>query len=185
MKSPLKGKTVLLGLTGSIAIYKSCELVRRLKDSGADVFCMMSGGAQKFITPLTFSALSGHPVASEIWDESLWKMAHLDLSEKADLVLIAPATAHAIAQFAGGLAGDVISATVLATRAPTLLAPAMHEGMWKNALTQDNVKKLKKFGMHFVGPNHGALSQGQSGWGRLADVPQIIAEAGKILSRSR
>src|SRR5262249_36786204 len=108
----LRAKNVLVGVTGSIAAYKACELVRRLKDEGADVFCLMTEGAQKFVTPLTFSALSGNPVACQIWDESLWKMAHLDLAEKADLLIVAPASANILASFAQGFSGDVLSATV-------------------------------------------------------------------------
>ncbi len=180
--SSLRAATILVGVTGSIAAYKACDLVRRLKDEGAEVFCLMSEGSRKFVSPLTFSALSGNPVACEIWDESLWKMAHLDLAEKASLVIIAPATANALAKLALGFSDDVISATVLSTKAPVLIAPAMHEAMWLHPATRENVRKLKSFGHHFVGPEKGPLARGDSGWGRLAEIPAIIAEAKKILS---
>lgn len=180
LKSVLNDKTILLGITGSIAIYKSCELVRRLKDEGAEVHCLMTAGAQKFITPLTFSALSGNPVAAQVWDEHLWEMAHIKLAEKADLVIIAPASTHCLARLAAGMADDIVTATVIATRAPVLIAPAMHEGMWQHPATQRNVKQLKEFGVRFVGPEHGALL-GRKGWGRMAEPETILAAAKKIL----
>ena len=176
----LENKTILLGISGSIAVYKSCDLLRRLKESGSDVYCMMSSGAQKFVTPLTFSALSGHPVHTDIWDPSLWKMAHIELAEKADLVLIAPSSAHCISQLAHGAANTLIPATVLATSAPILLAPAMHEKMWLHPSTQFNVKTLKSYGTHFVGPLKGPLL-GSIGWGRMASTAEIINTAENIL----
>ena len=110
----MRGLKILLGVTGSIAAYKACELVRRLKDEGADVTCLLTHGAAKFVTPLTFSALSGHPVVMEIWDESLWKMAHLEFAESANLILVAPASADALARMAAGFCHDVLGATILA-----------------------------------------------------------------------
>ena len=181
-RSPLKGKTVLLGLTGSIAVYKSCELVRRLNDEGARVFCLMTEGAQKFVSSLTFGALSGNPVASDVWDGSLWKMAHLDLAEKARLYVISPASSHCLARLASGMADDIVSATALATKAPILVAPAMHENMWLHPATQENVRRLKSYGTRFVGPEHGPLSGGAPGWGRLAETPAIIEAAKSLLS---
>lgn len=177
----LKGRVILLGLTGSIAIYKSCELLRQLKEEGAEVYCLMSFGAQKFISPLTFSALSGNPVALEVWDPNLWKMAHLDLADKANLYIIAPASANCLAKLSCGLCDDIITATALAASAPILLAPAMHEGMWKNPSTQANIKKLKIFGYTFIGPEHGELLRGTRGWGRLAEPDQIVAAALKLI----
>ncbi len=182
MKTPLQGKTVLVGVTGSIAAYKACELVRRLKDEGADVFCLMTESAQKFVSALTFSALSGNPVASQIWDESLWKMAHLDLAEKASLFIIAPASANSIASLANGQTQDILSVTALSTKAPILIAPAMHEAMWLHPATKQNVLKLKSYGYRFVGPEKGPLSRGDSGWGRLSDVPSILDQARKLLT---
>ena len=183
-KSILKGKVVLLGLTGSIAIYKSCELARRLKEEGAEVFCLMTQGAARFIAPLTFGALSGNAVETDLWDDKLWKMAHLECAEKANIYLIAPASANCLAKLANGFTDDIVSAAVSATRAPVLLAPAMHEGMWLNRATQANVKQLKSYGVHFVGPERGELLRGNIGWGRLAEVSSIISEIKKILARS-
>lgn len=183
--SPLEGKIILLGLTGSIAIYKSCELVRRLREAGAEIFCLMSSGAQEFVSPLTFSALSGHPVASEIWDQSLWKMAHLELAEKAHLYLIAPASTNSLARLAAGMADDIVTATACATTAPILIAPAMHDKMWTHPATRSNVKVLKSYGYHFVGPEYGALAQGKEGWGRFAEPPTIIAAVKIILSHKK
>lgn len=182
MKSSLRSKAVIVGVSGSIAAYKACELVRRLKDEGAEVFCVLTSGAAKFVSPLTFSALSGNPAIQEIWDEKVWKMAHLETAEKAALVIVAPASAHTLARLAQGFCDDVLSAVVLSTKAPVLIAPAMHESMWLHPATKENVKKLKSFGCHFVGPEKGPLARGDSGWGRLSEVPEIIAEAEKILS---
>lgn len=173
----LKNRTVLLGITGSIAVYKSCDLVRRLKEEGADVFCLMSAGAQQFVSPLTFGALSGNPVATDIWDKSLWKMAHLSHAEKADLLLIAPASTHTLAKLAAGMADDIITATALATKAPVLVAPAMHESMWLHPATQGNVRQLKGYGYRFVGPEKGELLSGKPGWGRFASASSIITAA--------
>lgn len=184
-RSSLSGRTVLLGLTGSIAVYKACELVRRLTDEGAEVFCMMTPGAQRFVAPLTFGALSGHPVATDIWDASLWKMAHLESADKADLVLIAPASTNTLARLAGGFTDDVVAAAVSATKAPVLIAPAMHDTMWLHPATQDNVRKLKSYGYRFVGPEKGPLLRGGNGWGRFADTPTILAAARQALSRSK
>ena len=184
-RAPLSRRKILLGVTGSIAAYKACELVRRLKDQGAEVFCLMTPGAQKFVTPLTLSALSGNPVAADIWDESLWKMAHLEFAGSIDLFIIAPASAHEIARLAHGFSDDVLGATALAAKSPILIAPAMHESMWLHPATRKNVQTLKSYGHHFVGPAKGPLARGDSGWGRLAAVPEILSEAAKILSRKK
>jgi phosphopantothenoylcysteine decarboxylase / phosphopantothenate---cysteine ligase len=174
------GRKIVLGVSGSIASYKACELVRRLKDGGAEVKVMMTSGAQKFVAPLTFSALSGNPVALDVWDESLWQMAHIDLAEKADLIIIAPASADLIARLANGLADDVVTTTVLATASPVLLAPAMHHHMWLNPATQSNFKKLKSYGHFFIGPEKGALL-GRQGWGRMSEPETILETAAQIL----
>lgn len=183
--SPLNGKTILLGLTGSIAIYKSCDLVRRLRDEEAKIFCLMSKGAQEFISPLTFNALSGNVVATSMWDRNVWKMAHLDLASKADLFIIAPASANCIARLSCGMADDIVTTTACATKAPVLIAPAMHETMWLHPATQSNVKRLQSYGYFFVGPERGAFAQGTSGLGRLANIQSIIASAKKILTKPR
>ena len=118
----------------------------------------------------------------EIWDEKLWRMAHLELAQEADLVVIAPATANSIARLAQGFSDDIISATVLSTKAPLLISPPMHQNMWLHPATQENVRKLKSFGYRIVGPEKGPLARGDIGWGRLSDIPVIISEAKKILS---
>lgn len=168
-------------MSGSIASYKACELVRRLMDEGADVHCLMTPSACKFVSPLTFSALSGNPVAADIWDGKLWSMAHLDLAEKASLMIVAPASADTLARLAHGNASDIVCAAVLSTKAPVLLAPAMHESMWLNPATQENVAKLKGYGYKFIGPDKGLLARGDSGWGRMAAIPAIVAQARKLL----
>lgn len=179
--SSLQGKRVLLGITGSIAVYKACDLVRRLKEKGADVRCLMTESAQKFVTPLTFGALSGHPVSTEMWDSHLWKMGHLQFSDDADLFLVAPVSAHTLAKLAAGMAGDVVCATALAVRCRKLLAPAMYESMWLHPATQANVRRLKGFGYRFAGPEWGDLSQGRPGWGRFAETAEIVAQVENIL----
>lgn len=177
----LRGRTVLLGVTGSIAVYKACDLVRRLKDEGADVHCLMTSGAQRFVAPLTFGALSGNPVATEIWDPHLWKMAHLSLAESADIYLIAPCSTDTLARLAAGMSGDIITATAAATRAPVLIAPAMHESMWLHPATRSNVQKLKSYGYRFVGPEKGELLSGKPGWGRFSDASSIISAVKKAV----
>lgn len=178
---PLRGKVILLGLTGSIAIYKSCELVRRLKEEGADVYCIMSNGAQEFISPLTFRALSGNPVLTQIWDQTLWNAAHLELAGKAHLYVIAPASANCLAQLSVGMVNDMISIIACATKAPLLIAPAMHENMWLHPATQLNVKRLKSYRYFFLGPEYGDLSQGQTGRGRMAEPHEILSTVKKML----
>lgn len=180
-RAPLKGKVILLGLTGSIAIYKSCELVRLLKEDGADVYCVMSEGAQEFISPLMFRALSGNPVLTQIWDQTLWNAAHLELAGKADLYLIAPASANCLAKLAAGLTDDMLSIVASATKSPLLLAPAMHENMWLHPANQLNVKRLKNYRYFFLGPEYGPLSQGHVGWGRMAEPDSILSTVKKIL----
>ncbi len=177
----LRGRTVLLGITGSIAAYKACELVRRLKDEGADVHCLMSSGAQRFITPLTLGALSGNPVATEIWDPALWKMAHLSMAEKADAYLIAPCSTDTMARLSAGMSGDIITATAIATKAPILIAPAMHESMWLHPATRSNVQKLKSYGYKFIGPEKGELLSGKPGWGRFAETASIVSAVKKAV----
>ncbi len=179
----LKGRSILLGVTGSIAVYKACELVRLLKEQGAAVYCLMTRGALRFVSALTFGALSGNAVATDVWDEKLWKMAHLEFAEQADLYIIAPASTHVLARLACGMADDVVCATAVAMTAPLLIAPAMHEGMWLHPATKENVKKLKSYGAHFVGPEQGELLRGNIGWGRLAEPETILAAAKKILKK--
>ena len=175
--SALIPKNLLLGVTGGIAAYKAPDLVRRLRERGADVQVVMSRGAQQFITPMTFQAVSGRPVRTDLWDEAAeGSMGHIELARWADLVLIAPATADTISKLAAGLAGDLLSTVCLATEAPLVLAPAMNRQMWANPATQANVEKLRARGVEILGPGEGDQACGETGAGRMLE-PQDIAEA--------
>ncbi|TVP79286.1 MAG: phosphopantothenoylcysteine decarboxylase [Puniceicoccaceae bacterium] len=179
MKSNLKGRTILLGVTGSIAAFKAADIVSRLTEAGADVFPIMTAGAGSFIQPLTLQTLSRHPVASDIWQEGAgWQPGHIELADRADLLLVAPATAHCIAQFAHGLAPDLLTSIHLATPAPVMLAPAMNGKMWLHAATQANIQTLRERGYRFIEPEAGMLACGYEGPGKLASVDTILASVG-------
>jgi len=173
----MTGKRILLGVTGGIAAYKSVELVRRLKDAGADVRVVMSAGAQAFITPLTFQAVSGHPAHTQLLDESAEAgMGHIELARWAGQVLVAPATANFIARLAHGLADDLLSTLCLATAAPVMLAPAMNQQMWANPATQDNCEILRARGIALVGPASGSQACGETGPGRMLEPAELLLE---------
>ncbi len=179
----LKGKKIVLGVTGGIAAYKAAELVRELVRSGAEVFVVMTRSAQAFITPLTFQTLSGNKVATELFsliEES--EIGHISLADRADLLVIAPATANAIGKIAGGIADDLLTTIVMAAKAPVLLAPAMNVHMWENPFCQENIQKLRGRGYHFIDPEAGELACGYEGKGRLAEIPAIVEEIRSILS---
>lgn len=183
---PLSGRKVVLGITGSIAAYKACGIVSRLRESGAEVFVVMTKSATHFVTPLTLQTLSGNRVYLNLFDlPEEWKLEHISLAERADLVLIAPATANTIAKLAAGMADDLLTATVLATKAPILIAPAMHETMYKNNFTQANIGKLKEKGFKFIGPGYGMLASGKIGLGRLASNDEIMETVKGILDREK
>ncbi len=176
MSSEMKKPCVVLGVTGGIAVYKACELLRLLQKRGIDVFVVMTQNACRFVAPLTFETLSGHPVAVDTFDRpQTWEVEHIALAKRADLFLIAPATANIMGKMACGIADDMLSTTVMATRAPVLVAPAMNTGMWENAAVQQNVKTLRARGVEIVAPVSGHLACGDSGAGKLEDV-EIIAE---------
>jgi phosphopantothenoylcysteine decarboxylase/phosphopantothenate--cysteine ligase len=176
MTAPLPRK-ILLGVTGGIAAYKSPDLVRRLIERGADVQVVMSRSAQQFVAPLTFQAVSGKPVRTDLWDESAEAaMGHIELARWADDILIAPATAEFIARLAHGFAGDLLTTIALATSAPIVLAPAMNRQMWANPATQANVKLLKERGIRFLGPASGEQACGEVGPGRMLEPTDIVAE---------
>lgn len=178
----LQGKQVVLGVTGGIAAYKACELCSRLRKSGADVYVVMTKNACEFVSPLTFETLSNHPVATDTFKRpETWEVEHVALAKRADLFVIAPATANIMAKMAHGIADDMLSTTVLATRAPVLIAPAMNTGMWENAATQDNVKTLERRGMHFVGPEGGYLACGDTGAGRMSEPTAIFQKIEELL----
>lgn len=171
----LKGKTILFCITGSIAAYRSCELVRDLRAEGADVICLMTEAAKQFVTPLTFRSLSGHPVYSDPFSEQEdWSVLHTTLADKADLILVSPATADIIARLAGGFAGDLVTSVVLASRATVLIAPAMNDNMFAHPVTQENIKKLQKIGYQFVEPIEGDLVCGRVGFGHIAENSDIL-----------
>jgi phosphopantothenoylcysteine decarboxylase/phosphopantothenate--cysteine ligase len=170
-------RKILLGVTGGIAAYKSPDLVRRLQDHGAEVQVVMTRGAQQFVTPLTFQAVSGKPVRTDLWDEAAEAaMGHIELARWADLVLIAPATADFIARLAHGLADDLLTTIALATTAPIAIAPAMNRQMWANPATQANVKILQERGIRILGPGVGEQACGEVGPGRMLEPSEIAAE---------
>ncbi|NYF22813.1 phosphopantothenoylcysteine decarboxylase/phosphopantothenate--cysteine ligase [Xanthomonas sp. JAI131] len=175
-EGPLQGRRVLLCVGGGIAAYKALELVRRLREAGAEVQVAMTAGAQQFVTPLSFQALSAHPTRTSLWDSAAEQaMGHLELARWADRVVVAPATADLLARLAHGLADDLVTTLCLATNAPLTVCPAMNHRMWLHPATQANVATLRQRGASVVGPNDGPLAEGESGPGRLAEPEEIVA----------
>ena len=175
------GRRVVLGVSGGIASYKSCILVRRLIEAGAEVEVVLTKGAGEFVGPVTFEALTGRPVLSSLWERGR-ALAHIQLSQTADLIIVAPATAHLIARAAQGLADDILTTLLLARTAPLLLAPAMNDEMYARSETQANLKKLCSAGVAVVGPEIGALAEGPSERpGRMSEPETIIAHAARLL----
>ena len=173
----LSGKRIALGVTGGIAAYKAAELVRLLIKQGATVQVAMSEAATRFVTPVTFQALSGHPVFTDQWDPRMANnMAHIDLSREADVLLVAPATADFLAKVAHGLADDLLSTLTLARSCPLLVAPAMNKQMWENPATQRNIATLRGDGVALLGPAAGEQACGESGLGRMIEPAEIAAE---------
>src|ERR1700681_483472 len=178
------GKTIVLGVTESIAAYKSAELASLLVKQGHQMFVVMTQDAIEFISPLTLRTLSKNPVTTSFFDEKeSWQPGHIELADRANLLLIAPATAHIIAEVAQGLANHPLAAIALATRAPILLAPAMNGKMWSHPATLENVEKLKARGVEFIGPEEGMLACGYEGLGRLWKVEDIAFRAEFLLAR--
>ncbi len=170
----MQGKKVLLGVTGGIAAYKSPDLVRRLREQGAEVQVVLTSGAREFVTAMTFQAVSGREVRSDLWDPEAEKaMSHIELARWADFVVIAPATADFIARLATGQADDLLTTLCLATSAPIALAPAMNRVMWANPATQANVATLKSRGIHVWGPGEGDQACGETGAGRMLEPTQL------------
>ncbi|MFQ3669838.1 MAG: flavoprotein [Verrucomicrobiia bacterium] len=171
----MTSKRILLGITGSIAICKAPELASALTQAGARVDVVMTAEAQRFVTPLTFSALTHRPVVTDLWSEDQpERPTHIELADAADLVLVAPATAHLIAQAALGLAPDALTAILLATPAPIVLAPAMNGKMWLHPATQAHVATLRSRGVELWGPDEGLLACGYQGVGRMLSVPDLL-----------
>ena len=172
----LVNKHVLLGVSGGIAAYKSAELIRRLQDLGATVKVVMTAAATDFITPLTLQALSGNPVHTQLLDtKAEAAMGHIELAKWADVILIAPASANFMAKLVNGEAGDLLSALCLANRSFLAIAPAMNQGMWANASTQNNLVSLRERGVHIFGPAEGSQACGDIGLGRMVE-PKDIAK---------
>ena len=173
----LTGRHVVMGVTGGIAAYKACEVVSRLKKLGADVDVIMTENAAKLVAPLTFETLSARPVSVDTFARTAsWDVRHISLGQKADLMLVAPATANLMAKLACGIADDMLTTTLLATKAPIVLAPAMNTGMWTAEATQQNLRTLLARGVRTVGPDSGRLACGDSGAGRMSE-PEAIVEA--------
>lgn len=177
----LKNKKILLGVTGGIAAYKSCELIRLYQKQGADVKVIMSEAATKFVAPLTFAALSHHEVEITMFDDSI---KHIELAQWADILVIAPATANTIAKIACGIADNLLTNIVLAATCPKLVAPAMNVNMYENAATRKNIHKLVQLGIQTIGPDSGYQACGDMGKGRLAALDQILDATVKILKKS-
>lgn len=178
----LTGRTIVVGMSGGIACYKACDVVRLLARAGATVRVVMTANAREFVTPLTLQTLSGHPVATETFDltqES--EIGHIRLADTADVVLVVPATANVLAKMAHGIANDLLTTVVLATRAPVLVAPAMNVNMWQHAATATNVKTLSARGVRFVGPASGSLACGWEGEGRLSEPADVVAAVERLL----
>ena len=183
MMTTLEGRQVVLGVTGGIAAYKACELTSRLRKAGAQVYVIMTKNACEFVAPLTFETLSNHPVATDTFDRpATWEVEHIALAKRAEVFVIAPATANILAKMAHGIADDMLSTTVLATRAPVLAAPAMNTGMWENAATRENVKTLVSRGVRFVGPEGGFLACGDTGAGRMSEPTRIFDAIAELLN---
>ena len=182
----LSGKNVVIGVSGGIAAYKAVEIVSRLKKAGAAVYVIMTAGAANFVTPLTFREISGNPVVASMWDESKqWNVEHIALATKADLFLIAPATANIIGKIAGGIADDMLSTTVMATKAKVLLAPAMNTNMYQNPIVQQNMAKLRDLGYELIEPASGMLACGTEGPGRLPEPVNIVERVVQLLNRKQ
>ena len=172
--SPLDGKTLALGVSGSIAAYKAADLTSKLRKAGADVNVVMTESATKFISALTLGTLSHNPVLSSFWDEEGWQPGHIEMADKIDLLLVAPATAQQVGNYANGLAPDLLSAIYLATQAPVLLAPAMNGKMYEHEAVQKNLETLKGRGVEIIEPVVGELACGYEGIGMLAPLELIM-----------
>ena len=175
-------KIIVVGVTGSIAAFKAADLVSKLVKRGHEIHVVMTAAARQFITPLTLQTLSRNPVLESVFDEKeSWRPGHIDLADRAALLLIAPATANTIAALAHGFAHDALTEIALATEAPLLIAPAMNGKMWKHPATQANVALLQSRGVHFIGPEAGLLACGYEGLGRLWNIDEVIARAEELL----
>ena len=177
------GKTVVLCVTGGIAAYKAADLTSKLHQNGATVHVLMTESATQFIAPMTFETLSGNRAVVDTFDRSFpWEVEHISLAKAADVFVIAPATANVIAKAAHGIADDMVTTTLLATKAPVVVAPAMNTGMYDNPVTQENLAALRKRGFHIIEPDAGHLACGDSGRGKLPDTPTLLWGIEKALT---
>ncbi|MDD5746915.1 MAG: flavoprotein [Candidatus Omnitrophica bacterium] len=175
-------KEIVIGVTGGISAYKTCEIVRYLKKNDFGVTVLMSTEAAEFIGPLTFRTLSGRPVVMDMFAENIvWDPCHIALAEKADCIVVVPATAHSIAKLAVGLCDDIISCVITASKAPVIICPAMNDNMYNHPAVQANLKMLKKFGYTIIGPVKGRLASGKCAVGHLADIAEITRAIEKTL----
>jgi phosphopantothenoylcysteine decarboxylase/phosphopantothenate--cysteine ligase len=181
----LKDRRIVLGITGGIAAYKAADLASKLTQAGARVDVVMTAAATRFIAPLTFQALTGRPVYTDLWTPTPeTALPHIALGEAADLVVIAPATADFLAKMAHGLADDLLSTLCLAARAPILVAPAMDMGMWAHPATQENVARLRARGVEIIGPAYGRMASGLEGWGRMVEPAELLGHIRRALGRN-
>jgi len=181
----LKDKEIIIGICGSIAAYKAPELVRMLRSHGARITCILTGNGARFVTPLTLQTVSCNKVYEGMFDPLVWDIEHISLAQKADIVVVAPASADAIARFASGRAEDLLSSVILSTEKPVLICPAMNDRMWLHPATQENVRRLTGYGYHFAQPEKGELACGATGVGRLADLAAITRAVSEIIAGSR
>jgi phosphopantothenoylcysteine decarboxylase / phosphopantothenate---cysteine ligase len=183
----IKSKTpqkLVIGVTGSIAAYKTCELIRILQKKGFDVWCMMTENAARFITPLTMETLTGHPVISAMFAaERPQEVEHIKVAEDADMFVIAPATANVIGKISSGICDDILTTVICATKKPVIIAPAMNEGMYTNPIVQEKIAYLKEKGYLFIEPDEGYLACGSIGKGRLASIDIIAKTIEKIAKK--
>lgn len=184
MQAVLSGKHVVLGVSGSIAVYKSPDLVRRLREAGAEVQVVMTAAARRFVTPLTFQAVSARPVRTDLWDAGAeFGMSHIELARWADWVVIAPASAAILARLTHGAGDDLLATLCLATQAPLVVAPAMNWVMWENSATRENLQRLRARGVRVLGPALGELAEGETGAGRMLEPAEIVAELSAVPRR--
>ena len=182
----LKDKTVVIGVSGGIAVYKTLDVVSKIRKVGVNVNVIMTKSATEFVTPLSFQSLSQNYVVCDMFeDPKTWDVEHISLAKRADVFLIAPATANVIGKIANGIADDMLTTTVMATKAKVLIAPAMNTNMYENPILQRNINTLKELGYNFVEPESGRLACGDTGKGKLASPETIVDEVVKLLSKGQ
>ncbi|MFA6914253.1 MAG: flavoprotein [Endomicrobiia bacterium] len=174
MVNNLKNKNIILAVCGGIAVYKVCDLIRKLISLEANVTCIMTESAKQFVSPLTFQTLSNNKVYSDIFDTSSWEIEHISLAQKADIIVVVPATANTMAKLAGGMADNLVCSTVLATKGKVLICPAMNNNMYHHIATEKNIKILQEYKYQFVMPHNGKLACGLIGDGCLAPIEVIV-----------